>query len=117
MATLNWPASLPSALLLGFTFKPRRNYFETNPDGPGQRRPKGTGALWDLSGDVVLDDAQVATLSSFHDVDTKSGSEWFNFPHPFTGATVETRFAGEPEIRATRSSISRVALALELKGY
>ena len=87
MAT--WPASLPSAPLVG-------GFSETLPDtlirtsmdvGADKVRRRSTVQVIDMKMAFLLSKAQLATLTTFFITTTNGGADKFTFDHPITGVT------------------------------
>ena len=98
-----WPASLPQSMEV-------EGYQESFPEqrlssgmeiGPPKVRRRTTAAPTPISGQIVLDATQLATLETFIDSDLAGGALAFDMPHPRTGATISVVLSdqGMPVVR------------------
>ena len=112
----NWPASLPQQVLLD-------GYGESAPDGalrtqmdagPAKLRRRTTAVVRTVSGAVVLDASQVATLDSFYLNSLSGGTLAFDWTHPRTLAAASFRFTAPPAYVPIGGGHWRASLALEI---
>ena len=115
MAGETWPASLPQELLQrGYSQREGDNVLRSQTDvGPPKRRRRFTAAIGKLSGQLMLNHADLATLLNFYKNDLKDGSLSFLFPDPLRPSSgqrmndmITVSFAGVP----SRSSIGALFL-------
>ncbi|MCK5020949.1 MAG: hypothetical protein KAS32_28300 [Candidatus Peribacteraceae bacterium] len=91
-----WPPTLPQGdEAIGYdsieSF-PDRLLFTPTIQGPGKLRPRYTSAPANVSFNMVLTEAQVATLETFYNTTLVGGSLQFEWLHPRTGIDKYFRF-------------------------
>lgn len=116
LATPVWPSSLPQNL-------DQPQYQEAFPDvvertqmdsGPAKVRRRFTGGYEVITGTMTLTIAQAAALETFFNETTAGGSLSFQWTHPRTGTTIETRFVGPPTLAFRGPRHFTGSLALEV---
>lgn len=109
-----WP-SLPKPLINTFKETPPDNSIRTEMEtGYDKVRRRSTAASYPMSFDLFLTPAQTATLDTFYNSTTKSGSLSFDFTHPRTAATVSARFTSPPNYSDVNGINFRATIALEI---
>lgn len=116
MAT--WPSTLPQRLQ-------RPSYEQQFPDGsirqdmdsgPAFQRQRFTAAPERISGDLIVDRAQYATLLDFWKNTTAHGSLSFDWMHPITenAATVQFDVSNSPRLTALSGRDFTVSITIEV---
>ncbi len=116
MTNIVWPAALPDSASW-------EDYQESMPDmvirtamdaGPAKVRRRFSAAPTSISGTMLMNSSQVATLDAFFRDSTAGGSLAFSWTHPRTGAEVACRFLSPPQLRHVAGPLWRVELAIEI---
>lgn len=99
MATISWPASLPSTFLYNaYTEKFGDNTIVSEMDaGPPKVRKRSNSKPDEFRGSMVMTSDQVDTLRTFWKTTCQDGSLKFDWKHPRTAEAKEAMFIpGEP---------------------
>lgn len=116
MATIQWPAWLPSAPLLGHLEQLPTLTLSTQMDtGAAKKRRRFTAGAAPMDVPLRLTDAQKETLKAFWRDDLEGGALAFDFTHPTTKATVEMRFRGDDPPAFTLEQPTRWRTVLQLE--
>lgn len=96
-----WPASLPQKMrMASFATAIEDANIRTQMDyGPDFVRPRTSITYDQVTGDMVLTTAQVATLKAYYRTTLINGSEWFDWNHPETENSTTFRFLRPPTFR------------------
>lgn len=109
-----WPGSLPQLPEYGWAERKLENRIRSETDsGPAKVRRRFTRATRQLSLSMLLTQAQVATLDTFHTSTLKDGSLRFDLVHPRTGLTNECRFTSPYEVTEIAEGLYRATIELE----
>jgi len=115
MASINWPATLPAPLTDGYGEAPPDTTLRTAMDcGPDKVRRRCTAGPRLFSLRYRLTAAQVATLDTFYNTTSGSGSEPFNWTNPRTAAACEAMFLAAPAYGAVEHE-GEVDIQLEVR--
>jgi len=114
MATITWPALLPSGMLeAGFTKQPQNNVIRTKMDaGPQKARRRYTARTVKYTGKQIFDAAELAVFEQFYEHVLADGVLRFNFTDPVTIETAEFRFTAAYTVSAVEGMFE-VSLPLE----
>ena len=113
MAT--FPSSLPKPLYVSYNESAKDVTIRTQMGvGPDKVRRRFTAAVQNLQYTIICSFAELATLETFYDDDTKGGSLSFTYTHPRTSATVTARFTSPPSWRAATPTHFNVSIELEV---
>lgn len=109
-----WPPTLPQNPQLGWSEKKLDNKVRSPVDnGPSKVRRQFTNPVRRLTYPLVLTEAQVATLDTFHSTTLRDGVDRFEHVHPRTGLTHDFRIVGDLDVSEPFDGFYRVTLELE----
>lgn len=114
MASIDWPASLPVALL-GTLQESTGEAFVSDPAqvGAARRRKRFTRSLKSFSFSMIVTNTQAAALRTFVDTTTSGGVAEFNWTHPVTAVVYEVRFSSLPQLTHQTIGAWRAAIEIE----
>lgn len=114
MAAIDWPSSLPVALV-GTLQEIVGESFVSDPAqiGAARRRKRFTRILKTFMFRLTLTNAEAAALRTFVDTTSDGGVLEFNWTHPVTAVAYEMRFASLPQV--SQLTIGAWSAAVELE--
>lgn len=111
----NWPATLPAPLVGSLNDSLPNNVIRSAMDkGPEVVRRRTTANVQPISFTLRLTVAQRATLETFYNTDTISGSSVFVYSHPLTGVSGNARFVQPPSFSGDATTGIDASIALEI---
>ena len=111
---LTWPAGLPQLPQIGWTESKDDNTVSTEMDaGPVKSRRKYTVAVRRLNLPLVLTEAQVAIMDTFHTDTIKDGVLYFEFDHPRDGLKYSGRWANPYAVSESAQNMYRCDVEIE----
>lgn len=82
--------------------------------GPAKVRRRTTANTRPISFSLNLTPEQTATLDTFYDDTTFSGSDEFDYTHPRTGSACKARFADKPQYSEREGVLYSASISLEI---
>jgi len=111
-----WPASLPQQFEAeGYSENFADNQLRTRMDsGPEKVRRKYTAEARQITGQMFMTLAQVATLDTFYTITLVAGTLPFDWVHPRTAAATAFRYVGPPTVNAVGGGEFRIRMTIEI---
>lgn len=114
MAAIDWPSGLPVALLGSLTEGNIPSFISDESQvGAPRRRARFTRTLKTFSFELILTNAEAASLRTFINTTSSGGAAEFNWTHPVTATVYELRFAELPRMTQQAIGAWRVGVTLE----
>ena len=112
-----WPVSLPTTPRHdgGFRQDPINNVVRSQMDeGETKTRQRFTKVTRNASFNMIMTDAQVATLKTFHETTLNGGADEFTFTDFVAESAATCRFTSPPSYTYQAPDVWNVALAMEV---
>lgn len=118
MSNPSYPATLPTAPLIGFTEEPYSTAIKSEMDaGPAKQRQRYSTSWSRYKMNMILTAAQRATFKTFWQSTCKSGGQAFDWKDPATGDTATFVFVADrpPKFRSIGTDVFEVEFELETR--
>lgn len=83
----DWPSTIPEKFQRkGFYIQPKSNVARTEVDqGPDYQRPRYSVRSEEMTGDIIVTDAELTAFNNFYNNTTSGGALRFVMKHPISG--------------------------------